>query len=374
MSLAHFLLPFSLQASKDFNMSTSNLQPNTQSNTSTVPYIKTSLIEVTNRLPHKPPCRVFFKNESEQPSGSFKLRGIGYLVKQSIDKAKAEGVSLANIHVFASSGGNAGLAAAYLAQFYNVKCTVVIPTIAKPIIQLKLKEYGARVILFGNSIYEADNYLKTLIDSAPDGIHSIYCHPFNNPEIWTGHSSLVDEVNQQLGSNKTNLRSMVCSFGGGGLYNGIYQGMVNNNIQGDILLIETAQAPTFRESIKAKSIITLENVNSLATSLACSYTTQQSLDYFHEKLAGIDTTLEVIDDLDALRACVAYKRCCGKTVEPACGAALSVCYDRIDLLYKSLSHLQQDDILVIVVCGGSCTTDSDLKHYEMAIRKAESRL
>lgn len=350
-----------------------DLQPNTQF-ISKVPYVKTSLIEVTNRLPSKPPCRVFFKNESEQPSGSFKLRGIGYLVKQSIDKARADGVSVNDIHVFASSGGNAGLAAAYLAHFFNVKCTVVIPTIAKPVIQQKLKDYGAKVILFGNSIYEADNYLKTLIESAPDGIHPIYCHPFNNPDIWVGHSSLVDEVNQQLGSNRSHLKSMVCSFGGGGLYNGIYQGMVNNDIQGDILLIETAQAPTFSESLKANDIITLKNVNSLATSLACSYTTQQSLDYFHDKHSGIDTYLDVIDDLDALRACVAYKKSCGKTVEPACGAALSVCYNRLDLLYKSLSHLQQDDILVIVVCGGSCTTDSDLKLYEMAIKKAETRL
>ncbi|KAI5960004.1 hypothetical protein KGF57_002004 [Candida theae] len=356
-------------------MSTANLQPNTQFNTSKdVPYLKTSLIEVTNRLPSKPPCRIFFKNETEQPSGSFKLRGIGYLVKQSIDKAKGEGVSLNDIHVFASSGGNAGLAAAYSAQFYNVKCTVVIPTIAKPIIQQKLKEYGARVILFGNSIYEADNYLKSLIESAPDGIHHIYCHPFNNPEIWTGHSTLVDEVNQQLGSNRKKLAGMVCSFGGGGLYNGIYQGMVNNNLQGDILLIETAQAPTLSETIKAKSLITLKDVNSLATSLACSYTTQQSLDYYHDKKSGIDSYLDVIDDLDALRACVAYKQCCGATVEPACGAALSVCYNRLDLLYKSLSHLKEDDILVIVVCGGSCTTDPDLKQYEMVIKKAETRL
>ncbi|KAI5953819.1 CHA1 [Candida margitis] len=355
-------------------MSTLNLQPNTQFNSNRVPYVKTSLIEVTNRLPGKPPCRVFFKNESEQPSGSFKLRGIGHLVKQSIGKAKAEGVAHNDIHVFASSGGNAGLAAAYSAQYYNVKCTVVIPTIAKPIIQQKLHEYGAKVILFGNSIYEADNYLKSLIESAAKGVHPIYCHPFNNPEIWTGHSSLVDEVAQQLGPNKQHLKSMVCSFGGGGLYNGIYQGMINNNIQGDVLLIETAQAPTFSETIKAKNIITLQNVTSLATSLACSYTTQQSLDYYHDKSAGIDTFLEVIDDYDALRACVAYKKCCGKTVEPACGAALSVCYNRIDLLYKSLSHLQEDDILVIVVCGGSCTTDDDLKHFETAITKAETKL
>ena len=52
------------------------------------PSIKTTFVEVTNKLPTKPPCRVFFKNEFEQPSGSFKLRGMGHLVAVSIENAK----------------------------------------------------------------------------------------------------------------------------------------------------------------------------------------------------------------------------------------------------------------------------------------------
>ncbi|KAI5952008.1 CHA1 [Candida jiufengensis] len=365
-------------------MSSINLQPNldTYSNSESFtrkklksPHTKTSLIEVTNKLPIKPPCRIFFKNEMEHSSGSFKLRGIGNLVKVSIENARSKGIPLERIHVFASSGGNAGLAAAYSAKFYKVPCTVVIPTIAKPIIQSKLKDYGAKVILFGNSINEADQYLRNIISSADQDIYPIYCHPFDNPEIWEGHSSLVDEITQQIGENDINkIKGFVCSFGGGGLYNGLYQGMIKNNIKGDILLVETAQAPTLTETIKANNIITLNKVNSLATSLACSYTTKQSLQYYKIKTNGIKSSLDLIDDMDALRACIAYKKCCNKTVEPACGTALSVCYNRIDLLYKNLSHLKEDDILVIVVCGGSCTTDEDLKQFEQMVRKSEIKL
>ncbi|EMG51060.1 CHA1 Catabolic L-serine/threonine dehydratase [Candida maltosa Xu316] len=338
------------------------------------PYIQTSLTEVTDILPIKPPCRIFFKNELEQPSGSFKLRGIGHLVQKSIENALQNHPNK-TIHVFASSGGNAGLAAAYSAYFYKVKCTVVVPVICKPVVQEKLKSYGADIILFGNTINEADQHLKNLLNSVDlESVSPVYCHPFNNPIIWEGHSSLVDEVTTQLGKQeKQHLKGMVCSFGGGGLYNGIYEGMKNNNVEGEILLLETAQAPTLTQSLEADEVITLKSVNSIATSLACSYTTEQSLEYFKNK-SQIESRLELIDDVDALRACLAYNKCLKKVVEPACGVALSVVYNKIDLLYKNFGHLHPDDIVVIVVCGGSCTTESDLSTYKQMITKSESKL
>lgn len=352
-------------------MSTLDLQPVALPN----PHIQTSLVDVTNRLPIKPPCRVFFKNELEQPSGSFKLRGIGYLVKSSIEKAKREQPNK-EIQIFASSGGNAGLAAGYLAYYYKLKCTVVLPVISKKVVQDKLKSYGANIILFGNNINEADKHLRNLMNSMDlDEVVPIYCHPFNNPTIWKGHETLVDEVVDQLGpSQAKNLRGMVCSFGGGGLYNGIYQGMKNNNIRnGEILAIETSQAPTLTQSLKAGALITLESVNSLATSLACSHTTKNTLQYFNDS-SFIESKLELIDDVDALRGCLAFKKCTNKTVEPACGAALSVVYDKIDAFYKHFGHLKPNDIVVIVVCGGTCTTDQDLAGFQTIINKSEIKL
>lgn len=104
-----------------------------------LPSVKTSFVEATNQL-NNPPCRIFFKNELEQPSGSFKLRGIGNLVATRIQEAEELGKN--KIIVFSSSGGNAGLAAAYAAKYYKVECTVVLPEVTKPEVVDKLRGLG----------------------------------------------------------------------------------------------------------------------------------------------------------------------------------------------------------------------------------------
>lgn len=332
----------------------------------TRPHIVSSVEDVTDQLPHRPPFKIVLKNDLEQPSGSFKLRGIGNLIWQSLKKYQGK-----KCHVYASSGGNAGLAAAYSANYYNIPCTVVLPTISKKSVQDQLIKYNAKIILFGQSIYEADNYLKSLMESIDKSIQPIYCHPFNNPIIWQGHASIIDELADQIDVSK--LKGIVCSCGGGGLYNGIYQGLKNHNLDTKILLIETNQAPTLCQSIKHNQLITLKSVNSLATSLACSYTTQQSIDNYHDQ-SIIQTKLELIDDLDAAKGCIDYYYNQHKVVEPACGASLSTIYSKIDLLYKHFGDLNHDDIVVIVACGGSCTSKQDLKSFEKMIARDQVKL
>lgn len=334
------------------------------------PSIQTSLIEVTDKLPVQPPCRIFFKNEYEQPSGSFKLRGIGNLVGKSVNQA-IKSFPNKKIHCFASSGGNAGLAVAYLARYYNVACTVVLPTIAKPEIIQKLHEYGAETVMYGDSIYEADKYVKLLIEQTDaNKIHTIYCHPFDNPLIWQGHSKLVDEIfqSQLTTSDGARVRGVVASVGGGGLHCGIASGLKNNKKNADVLLVETKQAPTFTESIKAGEVVTLKSVKSLATSLACSYVTPQSLEFFNDQTTN-KTYVETIDDFDAVKGSLEFHRNFGIAVEPACGAALSVVYDQMNLIKKNFKGLQKDDIIIVVVCGGSCTNEAGIEDFKALLRQ-----
>jgi hypothetical protein len=60
---------------------------------------------------------VFLKLEASQPSGSFKLRGIGATCAAAVAAGAPRLVS--------SSGGNAGLAVAHSARALGVPCTVV---------------------------------------------------------------------------------------------------------------------------------------------------------------------------------------------------------------------------------------------------------
>lgn len=331
-----------------------------------LPHIVSSVEDVTNTLPRKLPFRVVIKNDLEQPSGSFKLRGIGNLILRNIEKYNNE-----NCHVYASSGGNAGLAAAYSARYFNVPATIVLPIFTKPLVKDKLLEYGANIIIYGKNIFEADNYLKEMIKTLDKTINAIYCHPFDNPLIWDGHSSIIDELVTQV--DKSKIKGVVCSCGGGGLYNGIFQGLRRNDLfDSKILLLETVQAPTLSESIKKNEVITLSSVNSLATLLACSYTTQQSINNYHN--SNIVTKIELIDDYDAILGCVDYYYNQGRVTEPACGASLSTIYSRIDLIYKHFGHLDKDDIVVVIACGGSCTSKQDLRGYESIIKSNEVKL
>lgn len=176
------------------------------------PYIKSSLVEVTSIL--KSNYRVFFKNELEQPSGSFKLKGIGFLVGKSIDQAKT--LKKTGVEVFSSSGGNAGLAAAHSAKYYQVPCTVVLPKTSKLIVIKKLEELNAKVIVEGNHWGEADEYLrKSVIGGLPESIYPVYVHPFDNPVIWEGHGIFIDELKDQMSPLElSKIRAVVCSVGG----------------------------------------------------------------------------------------------------------------------------------------------------------------
>ncbi|RCK57677.1 Catabolic L-serine/threonine dehydratase [Candida viswanathii] len=313
----------------------------------TEPSIKTSLVEATDQLPTKPPCRVFFKNELEQPSGSFKLRGMGHLVGVSIDNAKKLGKQ--NVEIFSSSGGNAGLAAAYASKHFGLKCTVVLPEISKPTVIEKLKSLGAEVVVHGKHWGQADNYLTdVVIKQVGESVYPVYCHPFEDPLLWEGHSKIITEIldaNQLPNFDK--VKGVICSVGGGGLYNGVVEGL-KDYPDIPVLAVETKQAPTFHVAVKEGQVVHLKEVKTLATSLASPYISSKSLTNYTDH----KTFLAEIDDLDAVRGTVDLYGAFGYMVEPACGASVAPFFHRQDLL-KNFGDLQPDDIIIVVVCGGS---------------------
>lgn len=77
---------------------------------------------------------VYIKLDAMQPSGSFKLRGIGYTCQKALRRGATQLVS--------SSGGNAGLATAYAGQRLGVPTTVVVPESTPEFIRDRLRSYG----------------------------------------------------------------------------------------------------------------------------------------------------------------------------------------------------------------------------------------
>lgn len=330
-----------------------------------VPYIKTPLIEA-KELTADSPCKIFLKEEFIQPSGSYKIRGLSNLIRTSLAEIKSQGNNEGKqVHVYAASGGNAGNAVSCASKFYNLKSTVVVPRATSLKIKQKIERNGSVVLVRGENIGEAAEYLRdVLLPSLDENIIPIYCHPYDIPAIWQGHSTIIDEVVDELAANSQldKLKGVVCSIGGGGLYNGLVQGLRRNNLSRvPIMTLETDSCPTFDVSIKAQKRVVIKSCVTIATSLACPYVSSKTLEYYNtHKTKNI-----LVTDADAANSCLNFAHDSNIIVEPACGVALCSVYNKlIEKNADFFGGLDSDDIIVIIVCGGSATTVQDLNDYK----------
>lgn len=303
----------------------------------------------------------YVKHEMLQPGGSFKSRGIGHLIRKSNEEALSEGSG--KLAVFSSSGGNAGLAAATACRSMALNCSVVVPKTTKPRMVKKIQSAGAKVIIHGDHWGEADEYLRheLMAQESQHGSKTLYVHPFDNETIWEGHSTIVDEIIEQLKENDISLprvKALVCSVGGGGLFSGIIKGLERNHLAEKIpvVAVETAGCDVLNKSLKKGSPVTLEKLTSVATSLGSPYIASFAFESFNKY--GCKSV--VLSDQDVLATCLRYADDYNFIVEPACGASLHLCYHP-EILEDILEQkIYEDDIVIIIACGGSCMTYEDL--------------
>lgn len=280
---------------------------------------------------------VYLKLETLQPSGSFKNRGIGHFCS---DKVK-HGVE----QFICSSGGNAGLAASFAAQQLGVPITVVVP-LSTPLMMIdKIKREGATVIQQGADWQEADEHARSLIMNPK----TCYVPPFDDPLIWTGNATLIHEI-ADMGYKPD---AIVVSVGGGGLFCGVVQGMHEVNWkQVPVYAVETAGAASFASALKAGHVVEIDKIETVAKSLGARAVAKQSL-----KWSQIHPVVsKVVSDKAAIRASYEFSKDHRLLVEPACGASLSLCYER-DF------DLKQHKNILVIVCGGSAVTPEMLMEW-----------
>ncbi|WWC94658.1 hypothetical protein V866_001505 [Kwoniella sp. B9012] len=308
------------------------------------PWIETPLIE-SAPLSKIAGCRIFLKMENFQPSGSFKSRGIGNLVLRAVQRSSAYQSSPK--HFYASSGGNAGLACVTASTLLHQKSTVVVPLTTKPeMIQRIIAAGATEVVQYGQTIADADAYLRAeLLPKDPQGV---YVPPFDHQDIWNGAETLIHEVHHSLGQTPD---ALVCSVGGGGLLVGLCQGLdkltpLSKRETTKVIGVETIGCESFYEAIKAKSLVTLPSIKSIATSLGCTTVASKALEYGLRP--NVSSTL--VSDKEAIEACMRFAEDHKVLVEPACGATLALVYSG---RLGEVMDVKEDDKVVLVVCGGS---------------------
>jgi L-serine/L-threonine ammonia-lyase len=266
------------------------------------------------------------KLDAYQPTGSFKIRGVGRLCQA----LKAEGAR----SFVCSSGGNAGYAAAYAGQALGVPVTVVVPSTTPVFMREKLAALGAQVLVEGDVWDEADALARAMVDRG----EGAYVPPFDHPQLWAGHASLIDEIVTRGPVPD----AIVVAVGGGGLMCGVAEGLARHGLREvAIVAVETEGAATLARSMEAGRSVTLERIETIASSLGARRVADAAFAWSQTR----PVVPVVVSDADAVRACRRFADDHLALVEPACGAALS-------LAYADHPALKPYARVAVIACGG----------------------
>jgi L-serine/L-threonine ammonia-lyase len=279
---------------------------------------------------------VWLKMEALQPPGSFKIRGIGFACEAYVQRGARRFVS--------SSGGNAGIAAAYAGRKLEVPVLVLVPETSTQRARELIRREGADIIVHGASFQEANAMAQSLL-----GLDDAFIHPFNDPLLWQGHASMIDEV-ARAGVVPD---AVVLSVGGGGLLCGVIAGLRRNGWgQVPVLAVETVGADSLAQAMAARAPIELAAITSIATSLGARQVAPQAL---ADALAHPVTSM-LVSDQAAVAACLRFLDDQRVLVEPACGAALAA-------LYANAPQLAGYRNVLVIVCGGVTATLAQLQTW-----------
>jgi threonine dehydratase len=182
---------------------------------------------------------LLLKLEGMQHSGSFKVRG-------GFNRVLTAG-ELPEAGVIAASGGNHGLAVAYVARALGVRAEIFVPTVSSPVKVAGLRALGAEVTQTG-AVY-AEAYEASVKRAAESGALEI--HAYDQAEVVAGQGTVGLEVLEQTGGVDT----VLVAVGGGGLVAGITAAVAG---RARVVAVEPELIPTLHRALEAGGPVRVE--------------------------------------------------------------------------------------------------------------------
>lgn len=198
-------------------------------------------------------ARVFCKQEFLQRTGSFKERGARNALVQLAPEPARRGV-------IAASAGNHALGLAWHGRLLGVPVTVVMPRFAPLVKVARCQQFGATVILHGDTFDEARTEAMRLAAER----ELAYIHPFDDPQVIAGQGTLAFEILEQV----PDAEAVVVPVGGGGLLAGVATVLHALKPELQIIGVEPANAACFAAGLAAEAPVRVATRYTLADGLA----------------------------------------------------------------------------------------------------------
>jgi len=214
-------------------------------------YIKITPLQIAPHLSELTGASVYLKLESEQITGSFKVRGalnrLMTLSKEETEKG-----------VITASTGNHGLGVAFASQQLGIHAKVVFPIGASTVKRDRMEQAGVEIIQ-EVGYEEVEPYGRKLAKDR--GL--TYISPYNDPEIVAGAgTSGLEIIEQQDG-----IDVVFVPIGGGGLISGIATIIKSKSPTTQVIGVQSEASPEVHDSWVTGHWVESEESDSLAQGL-----------------------------------------------------------------------------------------------------------
>jgi threonine dehydratase len=276
------------------------------------------------RLSQLTGATVSVKHENMQPTGSFKERGAVNKLESLTGEERERGV-------IAMSAGNHAQAVAYHAKRLGIPATIVMPE-STPLVKAEnTRSHGARVILFGETLYESAERAEAM--AADEGL--VFVHPYDDPAVMAGQGT----IGLEMLADAPDLDQIVVPIGGGGLISGIAVAVKAIKPSVEIIGVEAALYPSFHNAIRGEQRPI--GGASLAEGIAVKTVGQQPLPIVRDLVSDII----LVDEAAIERAVNAYATLQRTMAEGAGAAGLAAMLTRPEWF--------QGKRVGLVLCGGN---------------------
>ena len=244
-------------------------------------FVLKNVVRRTDLIPSpklNPVCKnVYLKTENLQLTGSFKVRGAGYMISQLTEEEKARGV-------IACSAGNHAQGVALASAKYGIKSIICLPEGA-PISKVEAtKNYGAEVVMV-KGVYD-DAYKHAL--KLRDQMGYTFVHPFDDDNVIAGQGTIGLELLNQA----EDLDAVVVPIGGGGLISGIAYVIKHLAPHIKVYGVQAVGAPSMANSIRNGKIERLGAVSTIADGIAVKQPGENTFKLCSEYVDEIVTVTE----------------------------------------------------------------------------------
>ncbi len=270
--------------------------------------------------------RVWLKLENLQMTGSFKERGaLNRILTLSKDEA-ARGV-------IAASAGNHAQAVSYHATKRGIRAQICMP-LSTPLVKVtQTRNYGAEVILIGDSYDEA--YQEACRRQAEYGFTLLPA--FNNEDVIAGQGTIGLEILQQA----PDIEAVIAPIGGGGLLGGIACAVKELKPSVRVIGVQTERIPSMLEAVNLHAPVTLPAAATIAEGIAVRRAGELTLPLIEKY---VDELVTVSEEEIANAILILLER--EKTLAEGAGAAATAA------IVQRKTSLEGKNV-VSLVCGGN---------------------